>query len=177
VAALLLGSAGIPGRLHAQASTTTAARSADLQIGGSYAGAAAGNSSISLYGPDRLYGFGGYATLDFKYHYGVEVNIRQLNSNADDHVYERTYEFGGRYVRHYGRFAPYGRVSYGRGVFNFRNDAANLAYNLYAFGGGVDVSLIPSVNLRGDFDYQKWMGFPQGLSPKVVSVGAAYHFH
>ncbi|WP_139285224.1 porin family protein [Terriglobus roseus] len=173
----MLASAVFPGHVSGQASSTTASRSADLQIGGSYTGASAGYDSSFFYGPERLYGYGGYASLDFKYHYGVEVNIRQLNSSASDHVYERTYEFGGRYVRHYGRFAPYARVSYGRGVFNFRNDAANLAYNLYAFAGGVDVNVVPSINVRGDFDYQKWMGFPAGLSPKVVSVGVAYHFH
>ena len=174
--ALMLGISYIAGQLHAQASNT-ASRAADLQIGGSYSGASGGYAPGFYYGPERLYGFGGYATLDLKSHYGVEVNVRQLNTRASDKVYERTYEFGGRYVRHYGRFAPYGRVSYGRGVFNFRDDVANLAYNLYAFGGGVDVNLIPSINLRGDFDYQKWIGFPLGLSPKVVSVGVAYHFH
>jgi hypothetical protein len=174
---LLAVQAVLPARLHGQASSTTASRSADLQIGGSYSGASPGYDPGPNYGPDRLYGYGGYATLDFKYHYGVEVNIRQLNSRGSDKVYERTYEFGGRYVRHYGRFAPYVRASYGRGVFNFRNDAANLAYNLYAFAGGLDVNVIPSVNVRGDFEYQKWMGFPLGLSPKVASVGVAYHFH
>ncbi|AFL89685.1 hypothetical protein Terro_3471 [Terriglobus roseus DSM 18391] len=175
--AVMGGAAGLTGRLHAQASTTTASRAADLQIGLTYSGAPISDRSLFLYESNRLYGFGGYATLDFKAHYGIEVNIRQLNSGSGDKVYERTYEVGGRYIRHYGRFGPYGRASYGRGVFNFRNDAANLAYNLYAFGGGVDVNLVPSINLRGDFDYQKWMGFPLGLSPMVVTAGIAYHFH
>ena len=35
-------------------------------------------------------------------------------------IYERTYEIGPRYVLHYGRFAPYGKVMYGRRVSTTR---------------------------------------------------------
>ena len=69
----------------------------------------------------------------------------------------------------------------GRGVFNFTVDTvtvANLAYNMIAIGGGTDYSLTRSINLRGDFEYQKWFSFPpNGLSPTVFSFGGAYHFH
>ena len=130
------------------------------------------------YSPQRYYGIGGYVTLDLTHHYGVELNIRQLNTTGTNNLYERTYELGGRYVRHYGRFGPYGRVNIGRGVFNFPHNSANLAYNMYALGGGVDVNIIPSINVRGDFEYQSWPSFPpRGLSPLVATVGVAYHFH
>jgi hypothetical protein len=158
--------------LHAQARQSTASRRADLQIGGSYSGASPD------YGAQRFYGFGGYATLDFTNHIGVELNIRQTNTTADNKLYERVYEVGGRYVLHYGRVNPYGRISVGRGVFNFPNDIANLAYNLASIGGGVDVNVIRSINVRGDFEAQKWFSFQNdSLMPMVATVGVAYHFH
>ena len=80
---------------------------ADLQVGATYSGASGVPVRLSCRS-ERVYGFGGYATLDFKYHFGVEVNIRQVNTTEPTiTVYERTYEIGGRYVRHYGRFNPY----------------------------------------------------------------------
>ena len=74
----------------------------------------------------------------------------------------------------------------GRGVFNFppspsdlsAGPAANLAYNIWAVGIGSDYSLRPSLNVRIDYEYQRWNGFPpNGLSPEVFSFGVAYHFH
>ncbi len=92
-------------------------------------------------------------------------------------------------MRHYGRFNPYVRGSYGRGVFNYSqpntpNDPntnyhviANLAYNMWAIGGGIDFNVLKHVNARADYDYQNWGSFPpHGLQPNVISVGAAYRF-
>lgn len=169
-------------RANGQASTATAYRKADLQAGGQF----------SVVWPDygqRLIGYGGYVAYDFLPHWGVEFNIRQAKSTNNSDLTERTYEFGGRYViMHRSGFHPYARVSYGRGVFNFpKGDTFygyNQAYNLMAFGGGVDYNLTRSINLRGDFDYQHWFSFPgigssanRSLSPQAVSVGVAYHFH
>ena len=159
---------------HAQASRATAYRKADLQIGGYYI------YGKSDYAPERFDGLGGYITYDFKPHWGVEVNIRQINDTGVNKIYERTYEVGGRYVIRKGPFNPYARVSVGRGVFNFPQNRANLAYNLFSVGGGLDYNLIPSVNLRADYEYQNWLSFPssgKGLTPQLISVGVAYHFH
>jgi hypothetical protein len=76
----------------------------------------------------------------------------------------------------------------GRGVFSFAAypnnpnvSAGSLAYNMFAMGGGADYTLRRSINLRADAEYQQWASsassFPNGLSPLVLSVGAAYHFH
>ena len=54
---------------------------------------------------------------------------------------------------------------------------ANLAYNLFAVGGGLDYRILRHVNARADFEYQRWMGFPpNGLAPSLLTFGAAYHF-
>jgi opacity protein-like surface antigen len=157
---------------HAQASAATASRKADLQVGGYF---------VIVPKPDytdhTFYGGGAYATYDFMRNFGVEASYRQANTSSDEKTYERTYEIGGRYVRHYGRLNPYVRASYGRGVFNFPENQGNFAYNLFSFGGGVDVRAMKHINVRGDYEYQHWMNFLQsGLSPQVISIGAAYHF-
>lgn len=54
---------------------------------------------------------------------------------------------------------------------------ANLAYNEYVIGGGVDFALLSRINLRADYEYQTWLSFPSNrLTPQLVSIGVAYHF-
>ena len=67
---------------------------------------------------------------------------------------------------------------YGRGVFNFPNmvdsvtntltPTANLAYNIGAIGTGLDYRIVPGMNVRADFEYQRWIGFP----PMVYHLGS-----
>ena len=165
-------------------SLPTAKRRADLQIGGGFV------IDNSDYDPTNLKGFAFYTTLDLTNHYGGEFVIHQANSGTGDKLYERTYEIGPRYYRHYGRFAPYIKGMYGRGVFNYpevpsltpggppQGAAANLAYNIAAVGVGVDYRLTRSVNLRVEYEFQKWFGFPPNdLTPQVLAIGAAYRFH
>ncbi len=152
---------------------STASRAGDLQIGGGF------SSSQNKYLNSRVNGFDFYTDFDFLPHWGVELNFHQLNDRSGSKVYERTYEFGGRYVRHYGHgiFHPYAKGLYGRGVYNFNFDAANLAYNMLVGGAGADFAVHPRVNVRLDYEYQHWLGFQfQGLNPQVLTVGAAYHF-
>jgi len=169
----LVGSA-LPA-LHAQA-TPTASRRFDLQAG---VGFVLDNSD---YDPQKLKGFAFYATLDLSNHWGGEIAFHQASSSAGDGIYERTYELGPRYVRHYGRFSPYVKGIYGRGVFNFpiypgTTQHPNLAYNMFAGGAGVDVRILRFLNARIDYEYQDWMSFPPtGLTPQVITFGVAYHF-
>jgi opacity protein-like surface antigen len=167
-------------RLHAQASPT-ASRAGDLQIGAMF------NLASPDYRPETFKGYGFYTTFDFRYHIGIEGEFHQVNDpNATEGIYERTYEVGPRYVLHYGRLAPYAKVMYGRGVFNYPpvngdpkiGPAANLAYNLIAGGVGVDYRVVPAMNVRVDYEYQQWLSFPpNGLTPRIFSVGVAYRFH
>ncbi len=158
--------------LSAQAQTTapTASRRADLQLGGSVM------LARSDYG-SHLTGGGFYGTYDFRPHLGVEVAFHQLNSSMNDQLYERTYEVGGRYVLHFSRINPYAHVMYGRGVFNYPQNIANLAYNIAAVAGGIDLNVTKHINARGEFEYQRWFGFPlNDLTPQLGTIGVAYHF-
>jgi hypothetical protein len=155
----------------------TATRAVDIQAGGGYV------YGHSDYGR-TLSGYGVYGTVDFRYHFGVELEYHK--ASGSDLIYEKTYEVGPRYVWHYGRLNPYGKFMVGRGVFNFPpyepggESRANLAYNMYAFGGGVDYRVKRYLNVRGDFEYQEWgsdTGFlPHGLAPYLGTIGVAYHF-
>jgi hypothetical protein len=157
--------------LHAQADHT-ATRAGDLQVGVGYA------IAKPDYGTENFKGIAPYATFDFTNHLGVEVGFRFLQDPSPYGMYEKTYEIGARYHIHYRRLLPYAKVMYGRGVFNFQHDVANLAYNMIAVGGGTDIRVSRSINARVDFEYQNWFGFPpNGLNPMVGTVGAAYHFH
>ena len=156
--------------LHAQA-VTTASRRADLQVGVGY------TQGKSDYSPNDYKGGAFYTTLDFTGHLGAEFVIHQVYSPDHNSAYERTYELGGRYFRTYGRFVPYAKAMYGRGVFNFPQNVANLAYNIFTAGGGVDIKVLPFLNVRADYEYQTWRGFPpNGLTPQIVTIGVAYHF-
>lgn len=177
---------------HGQAAPT-ATRFADLQVGGGFVWA------HSDYVPNDIGGYGFYADYDLFGHYGLEADFHQVRDpNADplvpsNHFSERTYEIGGRYVRHYyhGRLAPYGKLLYGRGVVNFRAHELyvpagieiyidNIAYNIVSAGGGLDYRLTNRINVRGDFEYQRYFAhdpeLPNGLSPYMFTIGAAYHF-
>ena len=154
-------------------STPTASRPGDLQFGGGF------TFGKSEYNFDKVTLNGGafYATFDKRTHWGYEVDFRQVKPTSDSTVYERTYEFGPRFYFNYGRFVPYAKVLYGRGVYNFSHDVANIAYNLYTFGGGTDFLLTPGLNLRADYEYQSWQGFPLAtLNPSLVTIGVAFHF-
>ncbi len=172
LAAILLGAA--PTVLLAQA-IPTATRRGDLQIGAGYSDAA------SDYG-NHFTGYNVYGDFDFLSHFGVEAEFHFVKEGGSDpnysNIYEKTYEIGARYFRTYGRVSPYGKIMIGRGVFNYPlYDHANLGYNLYAPGAGVDIHVTSYLNVRGDFEYQQWPSFPpNGLGPAVLSIGAAYHF-
>jgi opacity protein-like surface antigen len=168
-------------RLHAQA-IPTASDEGQLQIGAMF------NYGNSDYRPQNFKGYGFYTTFDFKYHIGIEGEFHQLNDpNSTENIYERTYEIGPRYVLHYGKFHPYGKILFGRGIFNYPNlvdqsgnltPTANIAYNILAGGLGVDYRVVPAMNVRVDYEFQQWLNFPpNGLSPKLLGIGVAYHFH
>ena len=171
--------------MQAQA-TYTASRAGDLQVG---VGVALGSSNYltpalgASFDPpiqgsgDSLKGFGLYSSFDFKPHLGAEISFRQTTPSYGNNVYERTYEIGGRYVYPIRSFKPFARAMYGRGIFNYPENIANIAYNLYSLGAGVDFSLTRSLNFRAEYEHQYWFSFPlTPLQPNLATIGVAYHF-
>lgn len=164
------------GQMHAQYrehALPTASRAGDLQIGGGFLIGSSNYNFVST----RLIGAAGYTTFDIRSHWGAEFDFHHTRSSVDTTVYERTYEIGPRVYLSRGRLAPYAKVMYGRGVYNFHNSVANVAYNIYTYGGGADFAVTRALNVRGDYEYQNWTGFPLGtLHPSVVTIGLAFHF-
>ena len=166
---LLAACAALPA--HAQ-SLPTVSRAGDLQFGGGFVFA----RSAYNFTPIHLLGEAGYADFAMRPHWGGEFDFRHVVSSLDSTVHQTTYEVGPRIFLTRGRFTPYAKVLYGRGVYNFSNNA-NIAYNIYTYGGGADFRILPWLNLRGDYEYQNWAGFPLGtLHPSVITIGAAYRF-
>ena len=174
-AGVLLTMAAVCAPTQARAqSGTTASRIGDLQVGGGFVFARSGYN----FTPIHLVGFGAYATFDPRSHWGGEIDFRNVKGTQYSTIYERTYQIGPGVFLHRGRLAPYGKFLIGRGVYNFTNSIANVAYNMYTYGGGVDVQATRSINVRGDYEYQNWVGFPLGtLHPSVFTLGVAYHWH
>jgi hypothetical protein len=171
-ALVLLLAFSLPASARAQ-SMPTASRTGDIQFGGGFA---LGNSTYN-FNKLSLTGGTAYATFDKQEHWGFEAGFHQVKPSSDPTIYERTYEVGPRVFFHRGRLAPYGKVLIGRGVYNFPNNIANIAYNLYTVVGGADFSLTPTINLRADYELQDWLSFPLAtLRPNLFTIGAAYHF-
>jgi opacity protein-like surface antigen len=153
----------------------------DLQVGGTF------SYVFPDYTPQKGVGYGIYSTLDLPNHFGAEVGFHQISILQHKPAYERTYDIGVRYHRDYrdGHLRPYLKLLYGRGVFNFpaqngsQTSVGNLAYNMFVVGGGADYAVTRTINVRAEIEYQSWFarnGFVNGLTPILVTVGAAYHF-
>jgi hypothetical protein len=158
----------------------SATRANTIQVGVDF------NLAHSDYDQDKLYGVGLYMDKNFTPHWGVEAEFHQLDGTGSKiNIYERSYEIGPRYALQLGRFRPYIKGMFGRGVFQFPADprfpqngsVANLAFNMWAGGFGTDYRLKTHINLRADYELQRWSSFPpDGLSPRVLSFGVAYRF-
>ncbi|WP_263383833.1 porin family protein [Granulicella arctica] len=157
----------------------TASRLGDAQVGVTF------TNANSDYARSRFNGYGIYADFDFHKGIGAEASYNFISDgDPNTNVYERTYEIGARYSRHYGRYQPYGKVAIGRGVLNYPYNSANLAYNMGALGVGVDIRVLRHMNGRIGYEYQRWSGFSKSgtsaandsLTPTSLSAGFAYHF-
>jgi opacity protein-like surface antigen len=180
IAALAVGL--FPSLLMSQ-SMPTAVRRLNVQVGGLFSVANPGVASDAtiVYGQMNFKGVGMYATIDPANHLGLEMSLRQVFGTEG--VHERTYSVGPRFYLTRGRFMPYGKVLFGRAVFNFPNNFANQAFTEGSLGGGVDYRLTSLLNVRADYEYQRWFSFgtqvsafPGSLSPSVASFGVSYHF-
>jgi opacity protein-like surface antigen len=167
---VLLGFALTPALAQAQA-IPTASRASVLQLGGGVISADSG------FYAERFKGIFVFVDLDVTPHLGGEFELHQIDTPSGNQVYERTYELGVRYHLTYGRLEPYAKAMAGRGVFNYPNDVANIAYNLYAGGVGADIRVTGHTRLRAEYEYQHWINFAPGtLSPSFISLGGAYRF-
>jgi hypothetical protein len=163
---------------HAQAAPTATRRST-LQLGAGYSFASPD------YGEKKIQGYTIYGTFDFTKHWGIEGDIHRISVITPTDIGEDSYLLGPRYVFPVRRFRPYAKGLLGFSRFKTdydpRSNRPNYAntYKIYSLGGGLDYTLTRHLNIRAvDFEYQNWPGFrTNGLTPYVLTFGAAYSFH
>jgi opacity protein-like surface antigen len=169
---------GLPAALHAQA-TAAATRGGISQVGVTYT-----LSNEDQYIGKYLQGMSFFGTFDLNNHIGIEgdVHLVSLFKSYFDYK-ESSYDGGVRYVLHYRRFHPYGKGLVGIGHATAPNPNQIVGgstpgtYFLFALGTGVDYSVNDKINIRADFEYQRWTNFPpHGLTPPLFNVGVAYRF-
>jgi hypothetical protein len=159
---------------HAQASPT-ATRLSHIQVGGGFTYA---RTDYGQRGDKGLTLFGDY---DIGLHWGAEAEYHYASISTPDQVTENSFLFGPRFIVRKGQFKLYGKGMIGLGHFSVPLTSTNrLSADehdfLFAGGGGVDWLLTRHLTIRPvDVEYQRW-SFRTGLTPLVLTTGAAYHF-
>jgi hypothetical protein len=167
--ALSLASVG-----HTQAMPTAVAKGA-LQIGGGY------SYGMPDYSQKNIQGISGFADYNVSLHLGAEADIHYVSVFTPSDLGENSYLVGPRFTYPRGRFSIYGKALFGIGTIVIQEAADNPeggagSYFAYALGGGLDVLATKHIVVRAiDFEYQHW-SYGSGLTPSVITVGAAYRF-
>lgn len=135
------------------------------------------------YGPRRSQGIGFYANYDFSRFVGATAEINFQTAFSHNVVFlEHSYLFGVRGEYHKRRFLPYAKLLVGAATSSVNGNFAILnapgTYPAYAFGGGLDYRFEHHISVRViDYEQQEWLSYhPNGLTPSIISIGAAYRF-
>ncbi len=128
------------------------------------------------YGPNHLFGLGGFVDFNLRGHLGVEGEMRFLRFNQTYSVHEDNYNIGPRYRWRIHRWEPYGKFMIGNGQFNFPFSYGHGGYLLIAPGVGLDVHFNSRFTVRAiEYEYQHWYNFQNSsLSPDGFSTGVSY---
>ncbi len=172
---LLSAAVGAP-RLSAQAVATATGNA--LSVGLAY------QNADPDYGPVRSSGIGVFANYDFSRFLGVTAELNLPTAFSSVVFLEHSYVVGARGSYHYHRYQAYAKgliggasasdnAPHGAPIYN-----APATYPIYAIGGGLDIRFEHHIELRAiDYEQQHWLQYhPHGLTPSILSFGAAYRF-
>ena len=132
------------------------------------------------YSPRKNGGVVAWADYDFLRFFHVNIGADlQLNFDgiiSPDDIGENSYLIGPRFShRFFGKYQVIGKIDFGRATISNQFYKTSSAFNILAFGGGVDYHLARHYNIRVEVDEQKWGDFePHTLSPFMVSAGVLY---
>ena len=160
----------------ANSGALVASAGSSIHIGATYSNANTGEV------PGRIGGSSVFSTVDLLKGLGIEANVNLLNYQTPQDFAEQSYLFGLRYAPFRKQLQPYAKFLAGLGrVTAQQSYSASLPntgkdFGVMTFGAGLDFHLNQHVILRVfDFEQQLWAGTnPSAISPRVVSVGAAY---
>ena len=161
-------------RAQAQALPTATARG-NLQIGAGYTYAKPDYGNVSIKGASA------YADFDFSTHIGVEAEFHYISFVTPTDLAEDSVLVGPRLILPYGRINLYAKALFGTGDLVIQEAQDNVGrqagyYFAYGFGGGVDIRATNHLNIRAiDVESQHW-SYQTGLTPFVLTIGAAYRF-
>ena len=161
---------------YASAQAVATATGNALSVGAAYL------SANPDYGGSRSSGLGIFANYDFSRYVGVTAELNFQTSFSHVVFLEKTYMVGARGEYHKGRFLPYGKLLIGGASSapngNYPLENAPATYPLYAIGAGLDIRLPHHTTIRAiDYEQQEWLDYhPHGLTPTIISFGAAYRF-
>jgi hypothetical protein len=134
------------------------------------------------YGQREIQGISAFADWDFMRHVGVEAELHQISLITPTDLAENSYLIGPRVIYPRGHFKFYAKGLLGVGNLVIQEQQDNIGRNngtsfAIAVGGGVDYLATRRLTIRPfDFEYQHW-NYLTGLTPTVITIGAAYRFH
>jgi len=159
---------------HAQANPT-ATQLSHIQIGGGF------SYARTDYGQRGDKGLTIYGDYDIGVHWGAEANFHYTSIATPNNISENSFTIGPRFILRKYHFLLYGKGVIGLGHIDapltpVNRLAANETDFLIGGGGGLEYLIGRHIMLRPvDVEYQRW-SFKTGLSPLVLTAGAAYHF-
>jgi len=156
---------------YAQANPTATALS-NLQIGAGY------SYARTDYGHKGDKGFTVFADYDIGVHWGLEANYHHTSISTPELIGERSFTGGPRIILRAHHFKLYGKGFIGLGRIEAPAKYSSTETDfLYGAGGGLEYLIGDHLTIRPvDAEYQRW-SFRNGLTPLVLTVGAAYRFH
>jgi len=161
--------------------------SGNLQVGGGFSVAATDFSATPVGNPfipdDYIAGFTGYADYDLNRYLGAEAEFHILALLTSKDRAELSTLVGPKVMASRGRFTFYGKALVGLGDLYIQEQQDNNGVPsgtsvAYAYGVGLDIQYSPNIVIRAfDLENQHWPSYATGISPTVVTIGAAYRFH
>jgi hypothetical protein len=129
--------------------------------------------------PNLLFGFGGYADVQFSRWFGIEAEGRWQRFHQYADIHQDNYLLGYRLPLQqlrFWNFTPYAKVLAGYGKMTFEYNDAHGRFTDLAYGGGLDMNTGSRWTIRPvDFEYQQWPSWlGSTLHPWGFSAGIGY---
>jgi opacity protein-like surface antigen len=153
----------------------TATAAGNLQVGVGY------TYAKPDYGTESIKGASAFLDFDFRPHIGIEATYHYIALVTPTDLGEDSFLAGPRFILPYGRFSVYAKALAGVGDLVIQEQQDNVgrqsgSFFAYAIGGGVDIRATSHLIIRAiDVESQHW-NYQTGLTPFVLTVGAAYRF-
>jgi outer membrane protein with beta-barrel domain len=153
----------------------TATAAGNLQVGAGY------TYAKPDYGTESIKGASAFLDFDFRPHIGIEAAYHYIAFITPTDLAEDSFFVGPRFVLPYGRVNIYAKGMIGDGDLVIQEQQDNVGrqagnFFAYSIGGGVDIRATNHIIIRAiDLESQHWF-YQTGLTPFVLTVGAAYRF-